>query len=74
MSLTLSEIQRRTLAILEARIDQVALLPRSFPKSPNSTWIQLTQQNRLNRSSVVTRLWHYGLCGLPMQAELRPAM
>jgi putative nucleotidyltransferase with HDIG domain len=27
MSLTLSEIQRKTLAILEARIDQVALLP-----------------------------------------------
>jgi HDOD domain len=32
MSLTLSEIQIKTLAILEARIDQVALLPSVFSK------------------------------------------
>jgi len=32
MSLTLSEIQKRTLAILEARIDQVALLPTVLSK------------------------------------------
>jgi hypothetical protein len=30
--LTLSEIQRKTLAILEARIDQVALLPSVVSK------------------------------------------
>jgi putative nucleotidyltransferase with HDIG domain len=32
LSLTLSEIQRKTLAILEARIDQVALLPSDVSK------------------------------------------